>query len=162
MKYRKYIRKEEEILGFSASACVPYARALEGRQTGACFDEITPYVTLHNKAFPKVLESLQNELDGFRYSFSEFHDFLKERMDHPSKYGMYIYFLSLLIIWFSFLVNLKRVSLCLLSLQKKLRLATVVSISTKLPSPLVLHLLRRTNRRKYENGLRLQINAVAY
>lgn len=69
-------------------ACIPFGRVLERRKTGACLDEITPYVTLHNKAFPKVLESLQNELDGFRYSFSEFHDFLKERMDHPSKYGM--------------------------------------------------------------------------
>lgn len=70
------------------AACIPYGRALENKN-GACFEEITPYVVLHDKALLKTLQKLENELKGFRYSLIETYEFLKRRIDHPSKYGIY-------------------------------------------------------------------------
>ncbi|XP_030490888.2 GDSL esterase/lipase 1 [Cannabis sativa] len=68
-------------------ACVPYMRVIEVDKNGACFDQITPYIQLHNKEISKLLHNLQYELHGFKYSYIDFYSFLKERMDHPSKYG---------------------------------------------------------------------------
>ncbi|CAB4272211.1 unnamed protein product [Prunus armeniaca] len=68
-------------------ACLPYARALKTEKEGACFDEFTPYVKLHNKALAKALQKLEKKLKGFRYSISDFNEFLTQRMNHPSKYG---------------------------------------------------------------------------
>ncbi|KAM1274665.1 hypothetical protein ACFX2I_024510 [Malus domestica] len=73
-------------LGMWPAACIPYGRALENKN-GACFEEITPYVVLHDKALLKTLQKLENELKGFRYSLIEAYEFLKRRIDHPSKYG---------------------------------------------------------------------------
>ncbi|KAL5583393.1 hypothetical protein UlMin_015835 [Ulmus minor] len=67
-------------------SCVPLLRTHEG-QNGACLDQITPFVELHNKEFSKLLQKLQRELKGFKYSLLDVYTFLKERMDHPSKYG---------------------------------------------------------------------------
>lgn len=82
-------------------ACLPYARALKTEKEGACFDEFTPYVKLHNKALAKVLQKLEKKLKGFRYSISDFNEFLTQRMNHPSKYGInsiYICFVFLMIL----------------------------------------------------------------
>ncbi|PON62549.1 Lipase [Trema orientale] len=70
-------------------ACVPYVRVIEVDKNGACLDQITPYIQLHNKGISKLLQKLQNDnkLNGFRYSNIDFYSFLKERMYHPSKYG---------------------------------------------------------------------------
>ncbi|KAI5336653.1 hypothetical protein L3X38_015921 [Prunus dulcis] len=68
-------------------ACLPYARALKTEKKGACFDEFTPFVKLHNKALAKALQKLEKKLKGFRYSISDFNEFLTQRMNHPSKYG---------------------------------------------------------------------------
>ncbi|TQE09731.1 hypothetical protein C1H46_004688 [Malus baccata] len=73
-------------LGMWPAACIPYGRALENKN-GACFEEITPYVVLHDKALLKTLQKLENELKGFRYSLIEAYELLKRRIDHPSKYG---------------------------------------------------------------------------
>ncbi|XP_034209272.1 GDSL esterase/lipase 1-like [Prunus dulcis] len=67
-------------------ACLPYARALNPEE-GACYDAFTPYVKLHNKSLLKVLQKLEIKLNGFRFSVSDFNEFLTRRMNHPSKYG---------------------------------------------------------------------------
>lgn len=78
-------------LGLDPLACLPYSRAVvEGQNRGGCFDKITPYVKLHNKLLPKLLQKLERELKGFRFSLSQIYEFLTERINHPSKYGMYI------------------------------------------------------------------------
>ncbi|XP_015900704.3 GDSL esterase/lipase 2-like [Ziziphus jujuba] len=66
-------------------SCVPYSKALLGG--GQCFEQITPYVELHNKELPKSLQKLERELKGFKYSLLPFYTFLEQRINHPSKYG---------------------------------------------------------------------------
>lgn len=68
-------------------ACVPYLRVIDVGNYGACFDQITPYVQLHNNEISKLLPRLRTELKGFRYSLLDLYSFLKARMDYPSKYG---------------------------------------------------------------------------
>ncbi|CAB4302690.1 unnamed protein product [Prunus armeniaca] len=74
-------------LGLDPLGCLPYSRAIVQGESGACFDEITPYVKLHNKAISELLQKLESELEGFRYSLSQIYEFLIERINHPSKYG---------------------------------------------------------------------------
>ncbi|PRQ51719.1 putative carboxylesterase [Rosa chinensis] len=75
-------------LSLDPLGCLPFARAVEQEQKGhGCFEEITPYVKLHNKALPKLLQKLETKLKGFRYSLSDYNEFLRDRMNHPSKYG---------------------------------------------------------------------------
>ncbi|KAL5583402.1 hypothetical protein UlMin_015844 [Ulmus minor] len=66
--------------------CVPMTRAIEGKN-GACFDQFTPFLELHDKEFSNLLQKQQSKLKGFKYSILDFNTFLKERIDHPSKYG---------------------------------------------------------------------------
>nr|XP_048329677.1 GDSL esterase/lipase 1-like isoform X3 [Ziziphus jujuba var. spinosa] len=66
-------------------SCTPYAKALLGG--GQCFEQITPYVKLHNQELPKRLQKLESELKGFKYSLLPFYSFLEQRINHPSKYG---------------------------------------------------------------------------
>ncbi|KAL5583403.1 hypothetical protein UlMin_015845 [Ulmus minor] len=68
-------------------ACIPYAKLLAGGKNGACLDKITPLIKLHNQQLSELLQKLQSELKGFRYSLLDYHTFLEERMNHPSKYG---------------------------------------------------------------------------
>ncbi|KAM5579653.1 GDSL esterase/lipase 1 [Rosa sericea] len=75
-------------LSLDPLGCLPFARAVEQEQKGhGCFEEITPYVKLHNKALPKLLQKLETKLKGFRYSLSDYNEFLRDRMNNPSKYG---------------------------------------------------------------------------
>ncbi|KAL5579648.1 hypothetical protein UlMin_012090 [Ulmus minor] len=67
-------------------ACVPFLRVIPG-QNGACLDQISPFVELHNKEISNLLQKEYSELNGFKYSLLDVNTFLKERMDHPSKYG---------------------------------------------------------------------------
>ncbi|TQD77599.1 hypothetical protein C1H46_036871 [Malus baccata] len=68
-------------------ACIPYGRALGAGPNNGCHEELATYVELHNKAFYKHLEKLESELKGFRYSLTDFHKFITQRIDHPSEYG---------------------------------------------------------------------------
>ncbi|KAL5583398.1 hypothetical protein UlMin_015840 [Ulmus minor] len=67
-------------------ACVPFVRVIPG-QNGACLDQVTPFVQLHNKEISNLLQKKHSELKGFKYSLLDFNTFLNERIDHPSKYG---------------------------------------------------------------------------
>ncbi|XP_015902178.3 GDSL esterase/lipase 1 isoform X1 [Ziziphus jujuba] len=69
--------------------CLPFTRRLEleGGKKDACFEPIKPYKEEHNKQLPKLLQKLQSDLKGFKYSFPDFHTLLKQLINHPSKYG---------------------------------------------------------------------------
>ena len=76
------------LLGLGPYGCSPLFKALKPGNTGACFEELTTLVKLHNKALSKVLLELQSQLKGFKYSMADFYTFLSERINNPSKYGM--------------------------------------------------------------------------
>uniref|UniRef100_A0A2N9FUW4 GDSL esterase/lipase 1-like n=1 Tax=Fagus sylvatica TaxID=28930 RepID=A0A2N9FUW4_FAGSY len=66
--------------------CLPFARALNP-DTGACFQEITALAKLHNEALSKVLQKLESQLHGFKYSIADSYSSLSESINNPSKYG---------------------------------------------------------------------------
>lgn len=67
--------------------CLPGLRILEPEINGGCLEEASTLAKLHNEALSKMLTELENQLKDFRYALYDFHTNLKERMDHPSKYG---------------------------------------------------------------------------
>jgi hypothetical protein len=74
--------------------CLPFTKVLKPGNTGACIEEITALAKLHNKALTKVLQKLERQLNGFRYSIADGYTAFSERINNPSKYGMSCPFLS--------------------------------------------------------------------
>lgn len=66
-------------------SCLPTVKASFGG--GKCFEQVTPYMELHNKELSKLLQKLQMELKGFKYSQLPFESFMDQCMKYPSKYG---------------------------------------------------------------------------
>ena len=56
--------------------------------TGACLQEVNPIVKLHNEALSKVLQELEGQLSGFKYSIVNSSTYLIEIIHNPLKYGM--------------------------------------------------------------------------
>ncbi|KAM3747001.1 hypothetical protein ACB098_05G005700 [Castanea mollissima] len=67
--------------------CLPLGRALNSGKTYECKHELTALAKLHNKALSEVLQNLENELNGFRYSIADAYTILSERINNPLKYG---------------------------------------------------------------------------
>ncbi|XAR49841.1 hypothetical protein NMG60_11003997 [Bertholletia excelsa] len=67
--------------------CVPAMRVLEPKGNGRCLGEASELSQLHNVALSKMLSNLEKQLLGFRYSLYDFNRILRQRMNHPSKYG---------------------------------------------------------------------------
>jgi hypothetical protein len=88
--------------------CLPFTRALKAGNTGTCLDGMTALAKLHNKALPKVLQKLERQLNGFRYSIADGYTAFSERINNPSKYGMSCPFLS-------YQINLFMISIFFLS-----------------------------------------------
>lgn len=98
--YQEIYKKGGRNFGFLSLdplGCLPFARAFG--QKGRCFEDITPYVKLHNKALPKLLQKLETTHKGFRYSLSDYNAFLRERINHPSKYGTFSQFTCMVYIY---------------------------------------------------------------
>lgn len=76
--------------------CLPCKREITPKtgNNGACEKEITTLAKLHNKAFSEVLEKLERQLNGFKYSITNWYTAFSERINNPSKYGMSCAFLS--------------------------------------------------------------------
>ena len=72
----------------SPLGCLPLARALIPGNTGACKQELTTLAILHNKALSEVLQKLENELSGIKYSIIDTYTILSERINSPLRYGM--------------------------------------------------------------------------
>ncbi|GMY34860.1 GDSL esterase/lipase 1-like [Fagus crenata] len=65
--------------------CVPLLRAINpGNKWN---QELTTLAELHNKALSEVLQKLENDLDGFKYSIADTFTSLSERINNPLKYG---------------------------------------------------------------------------
>lgn len=62
-------------------------KAIKKPGTGECVEEASEKAKLHNKALSKILQKLQNKLEGFKYSMFDSYSTLEERMDNPTKYG---------------------------------------------------------------------------
>ncbi|KAH7867425.1 hypothetical protein Vadar_033153 [Vaccinium darrowii] len=76
-----------DFLNLGPLGCLPGLRILEPEINGGCLEEASTLAKLHNEALSKMLSELENQLKDFRYALYDFHTNLKERMDHPSKYG---------------------------------------------------------------------------
>ena len=66
--------------------CFPLLRAINPGNT--CNQELTTLAELHNKALSEVLQKLENDLDGFKYSIADTFTSLSEIINNPLKYGM--------------------------------------------------------------------------
>ncbi|KAF5466297.1 hypothetical protein F2P56_016238 [Juglans regia] len=64
--------------------CLPLLKVINA---GECVDKITALVKLHNKALPHVLQELESQLKGFKYSITDFYSIVSEIMNNPIKYG---------------------------------------------------------------------------
>ncbi|XP_028763283.1 GDSL esterase/lipase 5-like isoform X2 [Neltuma alba] len=69
--------------------CFPIARMLvNGSSLDACQEEAASAIArLHNRALPTMLQKLEKQLKGFKYSLTDFYSALVELMKYPSKYG---------------------------------------------------------------------------
>ncbi|MED6137949.1 hypothetical protein PIB30_069785 [Stylosanthes scabra] len=68
--------------------CLPVAKALNlSINKDGCAEEITEITELHNVALKELLQKLEIELQGFKYSYIDFHTASSERIKDPSKYG---------------------------------------------------------------------------
>jgi hypothetical protein len=71
--------------------CLPGMRIIKPEKNGSCLEEVSSLAKLHNIALSMLLPKLEKHLKGFRYSFFNFNINLRQRMNHPSKYGMYVH-----------------------------------------------------------------------
>ncbi|XP_077236469.1 GDSL esterase/lipase 5-like [Tasmannia lanceolata] len=75
-------------LGLSPLGCLPALRALNPNpKDGVCYEEASALALAHNNALSAVLTSLEHIFKGFKYSHSNFYNWLSDRMDNPSKYN---------------------------------------------------------------------------
>ncbi|RYR24401.1 hypothetical protein Ahy_B02g057897 [Arachis hypogaea] len=72
--------------------CLPVAKALnlEINKDG-CVEEIMEITQLHNVALKELLQKLETQLQGFKYSYLDFHTAISERIKDPSKYEYLIF-----------------------------------------------------------------------
>lgn len=73
----------------AALNCLPsLRRQVKGTTISACLEEeASALARLHNNAFSKVLQKLEKQLKGFRYSTTDFYGAFVELIKFPSKYG---------------------------------------------------------------------------
>ncbi|KAA0053547.1 GDSL esterase/lipase 5 [Cucumis melo var. makuwa] len=57
-------------------------------ERGECLEELAEYANVHNQRLVKVLEDLEKQLKGFKYSLYDFSSSLRQRMENPLKYGL--------------------------------------------------------------------------
>ena len=86
-------------LSLSPLGCLPALRALnlmnsqgskgedEGEGEGGCLEEASALALAHNNALSAVLTNLQHIMKGFKYSNSNFYNWLLDRINNPSNYG---------------------------------------------------------------------------
>lgn len=88
MLYEKGGRKFG-FLSLSPLGCLPALRGLSPKANeGVCFEEASALAQAHNSALKVILTSLEHILGGFKYSNSNFYDWLQDRINNPSKHGM--------------------------------------------------------------------------
>ncbi|KAJ8648296.1 hypothetical protein MRB53_001319 [Persea americana] len=73
-------------LSLSPLGCLPALRASNTNAEGGCLEEASALALAHNNALSAVLTNLEHILKGFKYSNSNFYNWLNDRMHHPDKY----------------------------------------------------------------------------
>ncbi|KAI4325699.1 hypothetical protein MLD38_031075 [Melastoma candidum] len=68
--------------------CLPGIRVLRPEAKGSCLEEASLLANLHNQALSWLLAKLEDKLQGFKYSLFDTNTFLRQMMDHPSKYAL--------------------------------------------------------------------------
>ncbi|XVF67195.1 hypothetical protein PTKIN_Ptkin10aG0100800 [Pterospermum kingtungense] len=68
--------------------CLPFTKTRVG-SNGSCDEEVNKLAQIHDRELPKVLEKLEKQLPGFKYSNYNFYKTAGERLNNPSKYGMH-------------------------------------------------------------------------
>ncbi|MED6124163.1 hypothetical protein PIB30_056529 [Stylosanthes scabra] len=75
-------------LSLSPLGCLPALRALNSEsKEGGCLEAASALAQAHNHALSSVLKSLQQILKGFKYSNSNFYNWLQDRINNPTNYG---------------------------------------------------------------------------
>lgn len=74
-------------LSLSPLGCLPALRAVNPNTEGGCLEEASALARAHNNALSAVLTNLEHILKGFKYSNSNFYNWLNDRIHHPDKYG---------------------------------------------------------------------------
>ncbi|CAO2824659.1 unnamed protein product [Amaranthus hypochondriacus] len=67
--------------------CLPGLRNINPEGNGECYEQVSSYIRLHNKAIFHVLQDLTMKLPGFKYALYDFHTSTLQRLKHPSKFG---------------------------------------------------------------------------
>ena len=75
-------------VGMGAFDCSPNMKSLS-KKKGSCNEEITALIKIHNTELPETLKEIQGQLLEFQYVFFDFYNTLLERINNPSKFGMY-------------------------------------------------------------------------
>ncbi|KAM7254428.1 hypothetical protein ACFE04_003808 [Oxalis oulophora] len=68
--------------------CLPGMRIIGADSRGSCLAEASSLSKLHNKELTELLIKLEKQMKGFKYSIINLNNYLKQRMDHPTKYGL--------------------------------------------------------------------------
>ncbi|KAG6581786.1 GDSL esterase/lipase 5 [Cucurbita argyrosperma subsp. argyrosperma] len=68
--------------------CSPGLRVAGGDADGRCLEEFGAYANEHNQRLVKLLQDLEKQLKGFKYSLYDFSSSLRQRMENPLKYGL--------------------------------------------------------------------------
>ncbi|CAA2982469.1 GDSL esterase lipase 5 [Olea europaea subsp. europaea] len=67
--------------------CLPGLRISKPQNGSGCLEEASILAKLHNEALQNVLNKMKNHLKGFKYSLYDFNTFLRQILNHPSRYG---------------------------------------------------------------------------
>lgn len=67
--------------------CLPGIRILQSQAKDGCLEEASMLAALHNRALQKLLTNLEAQLQDFKYSLCDFNGAMRQRMNHPSRFG---------------------------------------------------------------------------
>ncbi|KAK7294509.1 hypothetical protein RJT34_17398 [Clitoria ternatea] len=69
--------------------CSPGIRwAVNNGSTGPCYEGISAIARLHNSELTKMLQKLEKQLRGFKYSITDFYSAFAQLITYPSRYGL--------------------------------------------------------------------------
>ncbi|XP_073152740.1 GDSL lipase-like [Henckelia pumila] len=75
-------------LSLSPLGCLPVLRALDPEATGGCLEQANSLALAHNNALQSILSNLDHLLKDFKYCNSNFFDWIQDRINNPSHYGL--------------------------------------------------------------------------
>lgn len=77
------------LLNLGDLGCVPGMRQLNPPSKSGCLPEVSKLSRLHNRALHKMLVKMGTNFKDFRYVLYDFNHNLKQRINHPSKFGRF-------------------------------------------------------------------------